>query len=491
MNDAADPVPVAGRGHVLVLAANSLRHDARILKQIASLSRLGYAVTAIAIAGEGEDSHDLSDPATHIFRIPMAGKLAEPLASGPGADQGFYDAPVSGSLERFADAQIDLSTVRRAFRLQRFVAGLHWSGKVRKERRSHLRDLRSRVTTMVNASVEDGVRLEFTARYEEAAINFTSVSPEWIARVGDLGPPKIVHAHDLATLVAGAVLADRYGARLIYDAHEYEPERMPPLAPEQKVAVTALEDRGLARADALITVSDSLAEFYRQRQPAMEVKLVLNCPETRTGNARRVEGLRKRLGLAEDTPLAVFVGLPVLKMRGLDITLKALCLCPEFHLAVIGPRWKAQDAELSAATKAMGLSDRVHMLEPVMPDEVVDAIGDADLSICLIQDVTLSYRHSMPNKLFEALVAGVPTIVSDLPDMAALIRRHHAGLVVDQTDPAAVADAMRRILKDRAVYVPTGDARDALEIECTWMGQEKALGDLYSRLLDGAESSLS
>jgi glycosyltransferase involved in cell wall biosynthesis len=163
--------------------------------------------------------------------------------------------------------------------------------------------------------------------------------------------------------------------------------------------------------------------------------------------------------------------------------LEVMAHLPYVHLAVIGPRWAKQDAELIKAVQAAGLDARVHLLEPVAPAEVITAISDADVSLCLFQDTSLNQRFAMPNKLFESLLAGVPLLVSALPDMADLVHRMKAGLAVDQTDPDAVTDAIRTLLERRADFVPAGEARAELMQSCSWEGQERTLLALYERLL--------
>ena len=44
-----------------------------------------------------------------------------------------------------------------------------------------------------------------------------------------------------------------------------------------------------------------------------------------------------------------------------------------------------------------------------------------------IQGDTLNHRLTTPNKLFEAMAAGVPAVVSDLPGMRAIVTRDGIG----------------------------------------------------------------
>lgn len=475
--------------HVLVLAYNSLARDTRILKQITTLTRAGYRVTALAQRDEVDMSHDLSDPDRHIYRVARIEHRRELRPADWPVTGQIYASPVSWLLGLAEEGRVSYRDLRRAIGILRVGAFLHWSAKKRAEGRTRLKTLRLRLREILYAETSGATRLGYVAAYENDVRQFCANAPEWKARLEELGPPAVIHAHDIYTIGAGAYLAQQHGAKLVYDAHEYEPERTPPLPLDQRKVVATLEDRVLDLASALVTVSGSIARLYRRRKPQLDIRLVQNCPDLRAA-VEDVPGLRARAGLAADVPLTVFVGLPKLDGRGLRVALDALTLLPGVHLAVIGPRWKQEDDELLAAVNAAGLDGRVHLLDPAAPQDVITAIRDGDISFCLTQDTSLNHRFSMPNKLFEALLAGIPTIVSDLPDMGGLIKRLNAGIVVDQTDAEAVAQAVRDILADRQAFVPSGEARAALEQTCSWQGQEAVLLDLYRGLVpDGVSAN--
>ena len=101
-----------------------------------------------------------------------------------------------------------------------------------------------------------------------------------------------------------------------------------------------------------------------------------------------------------------------------------------------------------------------------------------------IQPTTLNHRLTTPNKLFEAMAAGVPVVASDLPGMADIVRETGCGLLVDPTDPAAIAAALSAILDapadERAAYGERGLA--AAHETYNWESQMALLLAEYSRL---------
>ena len=139
---------------------------------------------------------------------------------------------------------------------------------------------------------------------------------------------------------------------------------------------------------------------------------------------------------------------------------------------------------LEARAADPGLAGRLHVLPAVPPSELLDWVASADVVAMPIQPTTLNHRLTTPNKLFEAMAAGVPVIASDLPGMAGIVRATGCGVVVDPTDPAAIAG-------QRAISSPsTPAAREAIGrrgleahlAEYNWEVQVAILLAEYSRL---------
>jgi glycosyltransferase involved in cell wall biosynthesis len=50
--------------------------------------------------------------------------------------------------------------------------------------------------------------------------------------------------------------------------------------------------------------------------------------------------------------------------------------------------------------------------------------------------------------LFDYLHACIPVLASDLPEVAAIVREHNAGVVVPRVDPASITEAVRALQAD-------------------------------------------
>lgn len=303
--------------------------------------------------------------------------------------------------------------------------------------------------------------------------------------------PIVVHAHDLYPLFAATLLGAETGAKVIFDAHEIETERVPPLPPEKKTFIDRLERALFNRTDQIITCCDSSTDFYAERFSARRPQVVMNAPDfLEFEGTAAAPDLRQVIGVPANTPVIVYTGGVGREGRGLDKVAAALKELKDAHFVILGPRHSGNDEWLRAAAEAEGVADRIHMLPGVPAEQVVSWIRSGDVGVCPIQDVSLSYRYAMPNKLFEMAFAGLPIVVSDLPEMGKFVRDLGIGVTVNQEDPASIADGIRRVLAAREKYTLADPTRGPLVDVYSWPAQVRSLLDAYSDLLGEGKRQL-
>lgn len=113
-------------------------------------------------------------------------------------------------------------------------------------------------------------------------------------------------------------------------------------------------------------------------------------------------------------------------------------------------------------------------------DEVSSAAADADVSLVFTQPKNLSYKFSLPNKLFESIHAGLPVVASALPDVTELVERYAVGKVVGHDDLEAMAAAIMSVVDDPASY---REAARRATLDLSWEHEMERLHELYDRVL--------
>lgn len=291
--------------------------------------------------------------------------------------------------------------------------------------------------------------------------------------------PDIIHAHDLQTLPAGAKLATELGTKLVYDTHELALEVSNPPRGLHRWRLRRKEREAIKIAGRVITVSEGIAERLERQYGIRRPVVVYNAPPVGAAGPP-LRHVRGDLGLDASVPLALYVGAPS-QHRGLEVLIDALGLLPEFHLACVGPRREEWETELFARASLSGSEGRLHFLDPVPIQELLAYLSTADVGVIAYQNICLNHEHCMPNKLFETVLAGVPIVVANLQDLRLFVEGHGVGRVADETDPVALADAMRIVSEDPSLK-PTGEHLAELRSVFGWEAQGARMLDVYAEL---------
>jgi glycosyltransferase involved in cell wall biosynthesis len=293
----------------------------------------------------------------------------------------------------------------------------------------------------------------------------------------------LIHAMAFMGIPIGLDLGRRLGAPVIYDARDlYLEARNLARAPgPARWLVGGMERRWARSADRVATVNDALADEMVRRWGIARPLVVMNCATPRGTDAPPVSRFAERLGLAPDTRVVLYQG-GLSPGRGIEQLMVAVGQVERSALVVLG--YGALEDDLRAAAARPEHRGRVFVLGPVPADRLIDQVAGADLVAVPIQPTTLNHRLATPNKLFEAMAAGVPVVASDLPAMAPIVRATGCGLLCDPTDPTSIAASIRAILDappdERATYCAAGLA--AANGAYGWPAQFARLLDGYGRL---------
>lgn len=303
--------------------------------------------------------------------------------------------------------------------------------------------------------------------------------------------PDLIHAHDFRMLGVGAraAMRARDGERpvkLVWDAHEFLPGVKPWRNNARWLpAHRAYEREYASRADAVVTVSDALADLLRREHHLGEQPtVVLNAPEVADlphDDAQQVPDLRALCGIDRATPLVVYSGSATVQ-RGLGTVVDALPQLDGVHVALVVGDPSARYVQRLLATAArLGVSDRVHAVPYVPHQQVVSFLRTADVGVIPIHHWP-NHEIALITKFFEYSHARLPIVVSDVKTMAETVRSTGQGEVFRARDTADFVRAVRAVLADPRRYRAAYDGPKSPLHEWTWEAQASKLAAIYRRL---------
>jgi glycosyltransferase involved in cell wall biosynthesis len=293
----------------------------------------------------------------------------------------------------------------------------------------------------------------------------------------------IVHCHDYhplpAMLLANLFLRSKF--YVIYDAHEYESQKMG-LAKTGRLTIQFLEKVSSHFVDGFITVSGSILKKYQNIYSNNPKTLILNCPPRWNKVSKNL--FRKKFKISEESLVALYQG-GFMPGRAIEILAKAFQIIDVKNLDFVFMGYPASsEAGRNSFSKIMKISqefENIHFHESVNSNILHEFTGSADLGFCLIEDLCLSYRYCLPNKFFEYAMAGLPLLVSDLPEMRKLVEQYDCGVVCESLTPDGIVNGLKKLLSRDLVKLGK-NARKMAE-DHSWEVQEEKLLRLYDKVL--------
>ena len=233
-------------------------------------------------------------------------------------------------------------------------------------------------------------------------------------------PADLFYANDSDTLLACCWAARLRRKPLAFDAHELFPD-VPELVgkPVVRRVWRWVERRCLPYVTVAFTVSQPVAEVYCHRY-GIEMKVLRNVPVSSTAMPTT-----KRVG--EKTMLlyqgAVNVG------RGVRELIDVMNLLPDCLLTVAGDGDLLDEMKAYAAKKPWG--GRIEFLGRVTPERLHAITGEADLGLCLLEELGLSYQCALPNRIGDFIHAGVPILATGFEAIREVLEHYGVGTVTE------------------------------------------------------------
>jgi glycosyltransferase involved in cell wall biosynthesis len=501
------------RGRIVMLVDNGVTGDSRVQKEARSAAEAGWDVVLLGKSkSKKEQTWRIGDAEVRLLPVPgplfrrrheyRRAVLRSPLAYRPGPLAAYRRQKVKA---RRADLNIRLILAKQegsalgrlrllvprltARLLDSWVTMRHRRTKALEKRRKDMDSALDRFTTAFwQRTMGDRSWRRLDPHLWDFEVAYGKV-------IDELGPD-IVHANDFRMLGVGAraVLRARAKGRnvkLVWDAHEFLPGIKPWNShPRWHIAQCAHEREYARHADAVTTVSDTLAGMLQERHGlAARPTVVLNAPDAEISPEQATEpvpDLRELCGIGHDVPLTVYSGAAA-PQRGLDIMVESLPLLPEVHTAFVVLNTESDYMkDLRERAEELGVAERLHILPYVPHYQVVRFLSAADLGVIPIHHWP-NHEIALITKFFEYSHARLPLVVSDVKTMGAMVEQTGQGEVFRAEDVEDYVRAVKSVLGDSERYRSVYDGTGLLD-QWTWEAQAERLDAVYAELLPTAGS---
>lgn len=140
--------------------------------------------------------------------------------------------------------------------------------------------------------------------------------------------------------------------------------------------------------------------------------------------------------------------------------------------------------QVKKLVKKNKVADKVELRGYVLPDELAELTPTAYAAITLFENTGLNQYHSLANRFFDYIMAGVPQVCVGYPEYEAINDKYGVAYLIYDTSTETIATALNNLLSDDVLYKKLhNNCLKAREI-LNWESEEKVLIGFYNRLFE-------
>jgi glycosyltransferase involved in cell wall biosynthesis len=220
----------------------------------------------------------------------------------------------------------------------------------------------------------------------------------------------------------------------------------------------------------IVAVSDQVKnELVDIRIDKNKIQTILNGVDIDEFYPGKTE--RRKLGLPEKVPLALFVGDIKTSRKNLGTVLRALQKISELHLAVVGDK---KDSPYVQLTKKLNLTERVHFLG--YRKDISEVMRAADMF------VFPSRYEACSLVLLEAIASGLPVVTAKTAGGSEIITPRAGMLLDDPNDHEKLAESINYLIRNPEKRKDMGKEARKIAERHTWKSMAEQYISLFEKI---------
>lgn len=258
----------------------------------------------------------------------------------------------------------------------------------------------------------------------------------------------IIFAEDIYTLPLTVIFGKIKRATIYYDSRELFGYLAGLKEKRSKQTFWKwIEKFFIKKVDNVLVTGPMDAEFLKKEYKIKNLILLRNLPRYYKPELKL--DLRSHLQIDKLKKIILYQGVLV-KGRGVEKIFSVLNQLPDNVFVIAGGgEFEQHYRKLS---EEMKVADKVFFLGKLTQDELPKITASADIGVSLIENLSISYYHALPNKLFEYIMAEVPVVVSNLPQMKEIVEKYDVGYSVEFDDDSEIISTLKKLTEDSGLY---------------------------------------
>lgn len=295
----------------------------------------------------------------------------------------------------------------------------------------------------------------------------------------------VYHCHDFETLKIGCKIKKNKKCKLVYDSHEIFMEQESFQIGFNKIIkkiFIRIENKLIKKTDINITINESISNYFSEKYLIEKPYIIMNVPEEIEIDFKK-EYLRKALNIEKSKKIVLYQGV-LSEERGLKNLIEAFKYVEDNIVLVFmgfGPMYD----DIKDITENNRFRGKIYLLDAVSPKILLNYTKDADLGIHPIPNTCLNNYYCTPNKIMEYIMAGVPVLASDFPEIRKILLDKKIGDVFNYADINDISNKINKLLSIENLELYSMMKKDCYYVKqnkYNWRIEKNKLIDIYKSL---------
>ncbi len=138
--------------------------------------------------------------------------------------------------------------------------------------------------------------------------------------------------------------------------------------------------------------------------------------------------------------------------------------------------------EAKTLIKAYGLEEKIQLVGAMLPEKLKTITPGAYFGLTLFEATGFNQTHSLANRFFDYIMAGIPQICVNYPAYAAIQQKYQVAYMVNTTDETTLANAMNNLLNDTVLYQQLQQQCGIARKKLNWQQEEIKLLSFWKNI---------
>ena len=286
--------------------------------------------------------------------------------------------------------------------------------------------------------------------------------------------PSIIHANDLNALLPAYIASKKLKCIVVYDSHEIFTENIGIVSSWIRRTYWRIVERVIIKnVDLVVSVSNAAAEYLSNLYNIPRPLVVTNCSK---------KPIIDNTVIKSDKFEVLNHG-QFYEGRGYEIMVEAAKITDNNDINYVLRGFGRLENSLKQIVLDNNLNN-VKFAPPVKTTELISFARKSSVGLAITLPINVNFRLTVSNKIFEYIAAGLPVIMSDIPEHRYLNEKYNFGIILKANTAEALRDAVITLYNNKILYEEYSNNAFKASNELNWESEFSKLIGVEMKLLN-------